>query len=261
MQNLVVNAVTLEKRLQNITFHLQSGEFVGLVGANGSGKTTLLRIMSGLLPPNSGDVILDGVVIDNTKYQPVVRQSVVMIHADPEVQLVASSVFEEIAFGLRMQNISYDTLVQLVAKTLKDFEFDNLRNDHPFFLSAGQQQRLILASRLITHPHYVLLDEVTSMLDIHSRTMILNYLKRMSREHNIGIMLATHRLEDLLEADKIAVLYKGDLVAYDSVLQIMKRVQAHPEWGIALPPLSQLALNNPQKNRLLSNWLPNDASI
>lgn len=227
--------------LEEITLSIRPGEFVGIVGANGSGKTTLARLLNGSLQPTSGRLLVDGLEGHRSEKRLAISRLVALITSDAESQFVTSTVFDEVAFCLQALRLSRDEIILRTDIALDLFDLAQYRHVHPFYLSIGEQARLLLAANLVRQPRYLILDEVTSMMDSHTRHMLWSYLLDERDQRGCSIILLTHRLDDLLQADRIIVLQQGKIVLDDSVERAFAQALDNPSWKIEVPLIYQLS--------------------
>lgn len=231
--------------IRNLSHNFVAGEFIGLVGPNGSGKTTLAKLLNGSLLPNSGAVIVNGLNTDQAINQPQIKRLVTLIHSDPENQLITPTVFDEITFSLRALNLDEHEILNRTEEALATFNLYQYKDTHPYFLSVGEQFRLLLAAGLVRHPKYIVLDEVLSMLDSHTRQALLQLLLELRLKYGVCIVLLTHRLDDLLDADRILVLVDGQITAQGNVNSIFAHKNMFLDWRIEIPLSHQILSNLP----------------
>jgi energy-coupling factor transport system ATP-binding protein len=221
--------------LEEISLSFPARQFCGIAGANQSGKTTLLRLMNARLLPSAGRVLVDDMDTCQTSLVAEIKKQVAYIGPDPENQLVTRSVFDELAFSLQAAGLPVEFVRAEVEAALLEFSFSSYRDVHPFFLSVGEQFRLLLAVALIRKPRFLLLDEVFSMLDSPSRLRLLETLRQQCQEHDCGVLLVTHRLEDLEKADRLVVLYSGRIVYDGTYSGLADQKTIIQTWGLELP--------------------------
>lgn len=243
--NIVLQNVSLSQRLHHVTLRIASGERVGLVGANQSGKTSLFHLLLGRVAPSSGTISLNDKPLTAAASQQAIR----MVHADPSAQLVAASVYDELAFDLRTRQQSVAVIDRTVSRWLARCQLTDHARTHPFLLSAGEQQRLAVAAALISEPACLLCDEVTAMLDSYQRRDILQLLNQACQQQTMTLLAVTHRLQHLPDVDRLLVLHRGQLVQDGSFQASLQAIQQHPEWAIDVPLAWQLTRQYPRPNR------------
>lgn len=199
--------------LKEISVSFEPGQFIGIAGNNASGKTTLARLLNGLLRPTTGTVLIDGMDTVDHRRAFDIRRRVAMVFQNPDNQIISSVVEEEIGFGPGNLNLPQQEIDRRVEESLDLMELSDLRGHSPHLLSGGQKQRLAIAAALAMHPDYLVLDEPTAMLDQACRRELIDHLHVLNREHGMTIILASHCMEDLAEADRIVVLRLGSVVA------------------------------------------------
>lgn len=233
--------VTFANRVKDISFLWQDGEFIGVVGGNGAGKSTLAQLLLGLLLPDQGEICMDDWCTHCPDELRELRKRIAYVRADPEAQIVAPTVRDEISFGLRAEGLAIAEIEVRVEEALAEFDLTSKADYHPFSLSTGELCRVTLASQLVRRPLWLVMDEFTHMLDSITRIHLLRYLHDYRRQNGIALLLITHRLEELRGADRALVLADGVLVADAPPAAIYRQISDHPEWRIELPPLMRLA--------------------
>lgn len=198
--------------LQDISFQLEPGECVALMGANGSGKTTLVRCLNGLFLPSKGEIQVDGLSVRDPNVQYEIRRKVGMVFQNPDDQIVAPTVEREIAFGLENLGVYQEEMVKRVEKALKRFHLESYRFHPPHLLSGGERQRLALASIWVLEPKYFILDEPTSLLDPNSREELVLFMENEIQEKKTGFLLVTQYPEEALQCDRLILLDSGKIV-------------------------------------------------
>lgn len=230
-----------QKTLQGISLAVHEGEWLAILGANGSGKSTLAQHLNGLLLPDRGQVVVEGLNTKDSDHILQVRQKVAFVLQNPENQIVGTSVEEDIAFGPENLGLASEEIDKRVEMALSFTGLEGQRKKEPHLLSGGQKQLLAIAGALAMSPHYLILDEPTSMLDPHMRRQIIGVLKYLQRQLSMGIIYITNMMEDALWADKVAVLQAGRLMAVGSARQIFADPRQVCTWGLALPALGRLS--------------------
>lgn len=235
--------------LDNISFEIQDGEFIGLIGHTGSGKSTLIQHLNGLLKPNSGKIIIDDVVLDSKTALKAARQKVGLVFQYPEHQLFEETVFKDVAFGPQNMGLSTDQVQNRVKEALQlvGLDFEKVKDISPFDLSGGQKRRAAIAGVLAMKPKILILDEPTAGLDPKGRDEILQEIQKLHQSQKINVILVSHRMEDIAElADRIIVMSKGKVVSIDTPKNIFKQIDMLEEIGLGVPQVTYLlrALKN-----------------
>lgn len=226
--------------LRDVDFRLEPGEFVTLVGPNGSGKSTLARLCDGLLTPSEGRVTVDDMDTTDPESTWVVRSRVGLVLQDPDGQIVGTSVEADAAFGPENLGLEPAEIRGRVDEALATVGLAGFEEREPHLLSEGQKQRLAIAGALTMDPAYLVLDEPTSMLDPDGRASVLELVEGLARERGRGILLVTHRMEEVARSDRVVVLLDGKVVVDgppDDLLTdraLMGRLSLEP------PPLAEL---------------------
>ncbi|HEY8390612.1 MAG TPA: energy-coupling factor transporter ATPase [Clostridia bacterium] len=220
--------------VNDVSFSIEEGEFVALVGHNGSGKSTLAKMLNGLVEPMSGDVIVDGM---NTKDESLlyeIRKQVGVVFQNPDNQMVATIIEDDVAFGPENLGLEPKEIEKRVDWALNAVGMQQFRKGMPFRLSGGQKQRIAIAGVLAIAPRVLVLDESTSMLEPKGREEVLNVIKKLNKEQNITVVLITHYMDEVTEADRIIVLNDGK-IAYEGGKEIFQREEELRSYGLDVP--------------------------
>ncbi|WP_059105464.1 energy-coupling factor transporter ATPase [Shouchella shacheensis] len=199
------------KALSNVSVSVEKGEHVAIVGSNGSGKSTFGRLVNGLLIPTSGDVNVSGYTTGVPEQLGAVRQSVGMVFQNPDNQFVATTVEDDIAFGLENRQLSRDEMILRVTRYSQFLGIEDLLKREPEQLSGGQKQRVALAGVLALEPEAIVLDEATSMLDPVGREEVLDVLQLLKKS-GITLLSITHDMNEVLMADRVLGFKEGELL-------------------------------------------------
>jgi len=226
--------------LWDVSLDVQAGEYLALVGANGSGKSTLARHLNALLLPDEGQVWVKGWNTRDQRHRWDIRRTVGMVFQNPDSQLVATVVEEEVAFGPENLGLPRREIRHRVEDSLASVGLSMERGRNPQFLSAGQKQRLALAGVLALQPECIVLDEATALLDPAGRSTVLHVLQRLHAQGR-SIVLITHLMDEVARAQRVVVLDQGRLVADASPRQVFRRGTDLRRWGLALPGATALA--------------------
>lgn len=227
--------------LDGVDLSFAPGELTCLVGPNGSGKSTLALLCNGLLVPTAGQVTVDGLDTGDEENVWEVRSRVGLVFQDPDDQIIGTSVEEDAAFAPENLGVAPEEIAQRVREALEAVGLTGLERREPHHLSEGQKQRLAIAGLLAMRPRYLVLDEPTSMLDAAGRRSVLDILHRLSRVSGTGVVLITHRMEELALADRCVVLDSGR-VAYDGPPEgVLGDRNLIERCALAVPPVWRLA--------------------
>ena len=198
--------------LKGIDFSVKQGEFVAVLGHNGSGKSTLARLTNGLLSPDSGDIQVLGLSVKDEENLFEIRKQVGIVFQNPDNQMVASIVEDDIAFGPENVGVPREEIGERITFALDAVGMSSFRNSTPSRLSGGQKQRIAIAAVLALKPKIMILDEATAMLDPRGRKEVMDVVLRLNREENITVLLITHFPEEALLADRAIVMHQGNIV-------------------------------------------------
>ena len=201
-----------EPAVKKICLTIRENEFIAIMGRNGSGKSTLARLLNGLLQPDMGEVKVDGLSSLQPENLVEIRKRVGLLFPDPDSQLLSNLVEEEIAFGPENLGLHPLEIRKRVDTALKMVSMEDYAQYPPYLLSGGQKQKLCIASLLAMQPAYLVLDEPFSMLDPRGRKDLLTLLLTMRQDLNISLILITHSLEDAIQADRIVIMDKGEVI-------------------------------------------------
>lgn len=229
--------------VKDISLSIDEGSFVALVGHNGSGKSTLAKLLNGLLLPTKGEVLIFGnSTMDNTKLYDI-RKNVGMVFQNPDNQMVASIVEDDIAFGPENLGIEREEIIRRVDWSLSKVGMLEHKKGTPFKMSGGQKQRLAIAGVLAIMPRIIVLDESTAMLDPQGRKEVLKVAHELNKEEGITIIHITHFMEEALEADRLIVMNDGKIVFDDTPQEVFKHYDELKEIKLAVPWDTQLAIS------------------
>lgn len=225
------------KALNNITLTIEKGDFVGIAGMNGSGKSTLVRMINGLILPTSGEVRINGMSTLDRKNIKYIRNLVGMVFQNPDNQIVNPIVEEDIAFGPINLGLSKQEVKERLDWALKVLNLEQIRYHSPHLLSGGQKQKVAIASALAMKPSYLVLDEPTAMLDNGSRNELLSILKFLNSEFGMTIILISHRMEDMAEANRLIVVERGEIYLDDTPWKLFVHPEKLANLGISPPKI------------------------
>ena len=227
--------------LRGINLCIYPGEYVAIIGANGSGKSTLARHLNALLLPSRGRVLAAGLPTDHTDQRGAIRRVVQMVFQQPDSQIVATTVEEDVAFGLENFGIPEAEMPAQVRAALETVGMWELRARPPHRLSAGQKQRVAIAGALALNPQALILDEATSMLDPAGRRAVVEVL-RLFQAQGTTLVTITHEMEEAAEANRVIVLQRGEVVMDGDPHEVFARAAELRSLGLDIPPLADLSL-------------------
>lgn len=205
------NVIATEEILKGVDLTIKKGEFIALLGRNGSGKTTFSKQLNAILRPSEGTVMVDEMGTRDAEKLYEIRQRVGMVFQNPDNQMVAANVEEEVAFGPENLGMESDTIVARVKQALEQVRMWKRRKTAPNHLSGGQKQRIAIAGILAMHPDYIVLDEPTAMLDPKGRKEVMEALQRLNQEQEMTVILITHDMEEAALASRVILLADGQV--------------------------------------------------
>lgn len=231
----------VKSAVDDVSLSIEKGEFIAVLGHNGSGKSTLAKCLNGLFRPTSGDVIVDGM---NTKEDEdiwKIRARAGMVFQNPDNQIVATVVEEDVAFGAENLAVEQSELRKRVDDALAAVEMTEYKDDQPHKLSGGQKQRVAIAGILAMNPDYIILDEPTAMLDPVGRQEVMNTILRLNKEEGKTIILITHFMNEAVQADRVAVMEEGKLILEGPPRDVFNQVDTMKSLGLDVPQVTELA--------------------
>lgn len=235
------DVVVKNRAIDGLSLEVESGEFVVIIGHNGSGKSTLAKHLNAILHPSSGEVWIDGM---NTKFGEKlwdIRQSAGMVFQNPDNQLVATVVEEDVAFGPENLGIEKSLIRKRVDEALKAVGMLEFATKAPHNLSGGQKQRVAIAGIIAMRPKCIIFDEPTAMLDPHGRKDVMDTIQKLNKEEGITIIHITHFMEEAVDADRVLVMDKGQLIMSGTPKEIFCQVDKLKVVGLDVPQMTELA--------------------
>ena len=221
--------------LNGVDFSVEEGEFVAVLGHNGSGKSTLARLVNGLLTPSEGKITVLGLDASEPKNLFDIRKQVGIVFQNPDNQMVASIVEDDIAFGPENIGVPRQEIGERITFALDAVGMSEFRNATPNRLSGGQKQRIAIASVLALKPRVMILDESTAMLDPRGRKEVLDVVKRLNKEEKITVLLITHFPEEAMLADRAVVMHKGQIVLQGKPQEVLSQGKELEKYSLTLP--------------------------
>ncbi len=229
--------------VKNLSLNIERGSFTVILGHNGSGKSTLAKKLNGLNKPTAGDVFADGINTKDEETEIEVKRKVGMVFQNPDNQIIASIVEEDVAFGPENLGIPPKEIEKRVEDALKAVDMWEFRKSTPHHLSGGQKQRIAIAGIIAMQPECLVLDEPTAMLDPKGRAEIISTLHRLNRDKGITVVLITHYMEEAENADRVIVMNDGEIIADDKPKVIFSDVERLKKVGLDVPQTAELLYN------------------
>ena len=247
--------------LKDVTAQIKKGEFTAIIGTNGSGKSTLARHLNALLLPTEGELIVEGMRTSDAGRVWDIRQKVGMVFQNPDNQLVAAVVEEDVAFGPENLGVPPEEIRERVDLALEKVGMTSYRKRAPSMLSGGQKQRVAIAGVLAMKPDCIVLDEPTAMLDPKGRKEVMDTIHELNKKEGITIVLITHFMEEAVTADHILVIDKGVLKMEGTPREIFSQADKVTEIGLDVPVPADLARRLRKKGMAVSEKCMTDEEL
>ena len=232
--------LSLKEALSGVSLAVERGEFVALLGHNGCGKSTLAKHFNAMLLPTSGKVFVDGMDTTEEALKYEIRRRVGLVLQNPDNQLVASIVEEDVAFGPENLGVPPKEIRQRVDDALKAVEMYDYRLAAPYKRSGGQKQRVAIAGIIAMQPECIVLDEPTAMLDPRGRTEVLDTIHKLNRELGITIVLITHYMDEAVTADRVVVMDSGRILTEGTPKEVFSKVELLKQHHLDVPQATEL---------------------
>ncbi|NLY30464.1 MAG: energy-coupling factor transporter ATPase [Firmicutes bacterium] len=227
--------------LDQVSLNIAAGEFVAIVGHNGSGKSTLAKHLNGLLLPTSGDVWVAGMNTKDEQHRWDIRQTVGMVFQNPDNQIVAATVEEDVAFGPENLGLPTELIRSRVDEALAVVGMSEYAEAPPHSLSGGQKQRVAIAGVIAMRPRCLVLDEPTAMLDPVGRREVMETISRLNEEEGITVVLITHFMDEAVKAHRVVVMDEGKIVQEGQPAAVFQEIDLLRELRLDVPPVIELA--------------------
>ncbi len=234
---------TVYAAVKNLSLEIERGSFTVILGHNGSGKSTLAKMFNGLNKPTYGDILVDGINTKAEETEIEVKRKVGMVFQNPDNQIIASIVEEDVAFGPENLGLNPTEIRKCVDDALEAVGMADFKKSTPHRLSGGQKQRIAIAGIIAMEPSCLVLDEPTAMLDPKGRAEIIKTLHFLNKEKGITIVLITHYMEEAENADRVLVMNDGEIIADDIPKVIFSDVERLKQVGLDVPQTSELLYN------------------
>ena len=226
--------------LDGVSLSIEEGSFVAVLGHNGCGKSTLAKHMNAILLPSGGTVYVDGINTADEDRLLDIRRTVGMVFQNPDNQIVANVVEEDVAFAPENLGVPPEEIRQRVDDALKAVDMYDYREHAPHLLSGGQKQRVAIAGVIAMQPRCIVLDEPTAMLDPIGRKDVLRTIKTLNRERGVTVVLITHHMDEAAQADRLIVMAKGKVVADGAPKSVFSQVEELRQVGLTVPQTTAL---------------------
>ncbi len=227
--------------VRDVSITVPQGAFYAILGQNGSGKSTLAKLMNGLYLPTSGTVTVCGMDTQTDRNTWEIRRRAGMVFQNPDNQLVATIVRDDVAFGLENIGVPTEEMPARIEKALFDVGMTDYAERAPHLLSGGQKQRVAIAGVLAMEPQAIIFDESTAMLDPQGRREVLSAVKRLNRERDITVLWITHFMEEAVDCDRVFVMHEGQVALSGTPKEIFADADSLKPYSLDAPPMARLA--------------------
>lgn len=235
------NVEGIQVALDHLDLYVEPGQFIAVLGHNGSGKSTFAKHINALLTPTEGTLIVDGMDVNDENLVYDIRQRAGMVFQNPDNQIIASVVQEDVGFGPENLGVPTEQIWERVERSLKSVGMWKYREHSPNKLSGGQKQRVAIAGVMAMEPKCIILDEPTAMLDPDGRKEVLQAVHKLNKEKGVTIILITHYMEEVVDADYVYVMDQGKVVMEGNPRGIFSQVDALQEHRLDVPQITALA--------------------
>ena len=235
------NVIVSHRAIDGVDIDVPQGSFVAILGHNGSGKSTLAKHMNAILVPTGGTMWVDGRDTKDPNELWNIRQSAGMVFQNPDNQIIGTVVEEEVGFGPENLGVPTDEIWKRVENSLRAVGMLERRKDSPNKLSGGQKQRVAIAGVIAMEPKCIVLDEPTAMLDPNGRKEVIEAVEQLRKEKNVTVILITHYMEEVIDADQVFVMDEGHVVMHGTPKEIFSRVDELKKYRMDVPQVTMLA--------------------
>ena len=235
------------KAIDGLSIDIEKGDFVAILGHNGSGKSTLGKLLNAQMKPSSGDIRIDGISVLDEDSEWEIRKKCSMVFQNPDNQMVATTVEDEVAFGPENLQIENPELRERVDSALEQVGMIKYKKRSPSNLSGGQKQRVSIAGVIAMMSDYIIFDEPTAMLDPQGRKDVIDLIKSLNKDYGKTIIYVTHYMEEAVLADKIVVLDSGKKALEGSAREVFSQVDQMKKLGLAVPQVTEVAYSLKKK--------------
>jgi energy-coupling factor transport system ATP-binding protein len=249
------NVETKIRAVDEVDLDIQPGQFIAVLGHNGSGKSTLAKHMNAILTPTAGTMWVGGMDTQDESHLWDIRQNAGMVFQNPDNQIIGTIVEEDVGFGPENLGVPTDEIWQRVEESLQAVGMTKYRHHSPNKLSGGQKQRVAIAGVMAMHPRCIVLDEPTAMLDPHGRKSVIGTVQKLNREEGITVILITHYMEEVIEADHVIVMDDGKVVMQGTPREIFSQVDTLKKLRLDVPQATLLAYELKKRGLPLSDGI------
>jgi len=235
------NVESIHKAVDGVNLDVKKGDFVAILGHNGSGKSTLAKHINAILFPTEGSVWVNGMDTKDEKHLWDIRQSAGMVFQNPDNQIIATIVEEDVGFGPENLGVPTKEIWERVEKSLKAVGMLEFRSQSPNKLSGGQKQRVAIAGIMAMKPECIVLDEPTAMLDPNGRKEVLRTVRNLNENEKVTVILITHHMDEVIFADKVIVMDQGHIVMQGTPKEIFSKVEELKRYRLDVPQVTELA--------------------
>lgn len=237
-----VSGNTTNRGVSEINLDIERGSFVVFIGHNGSGKSTLAKLLNGFFVPDQGKVLVNDIDTADEEKTFEIRSKVGMVFQNPDNQMVASIIEDDLAFGPENLGVKREEIKERIDWALKTVNMEEYRNRTPNRLSGGQKQRIAIAAILVMKPEVLILDESTAMLDPKGRDEVMDTVLKLNREEGMTVILITHYMEEAIRADKVAVMNEGRIVLAGKPKEVFEKVDIIRDAKLELPVATKVSV-------------------
>ena len=255
------NIESKQRAVDHVNLHIRPGKFIAILGHNGSGKSTLAKHINAILTPTEGTLWVDGMDTKDDGKLWSIRQDAGMVFQNPDNQIIGTVVEEDVGFGPENLGVPTDEIWTRVEESLSAVGMLKYRHHSPNKLSGGQKQRVAIAGVMAMHPRCIVLDEPTAMLDPNGRKSVIRTAQKLNREEGITIILITHYMEEVVEADHIFVMDSGKVVMEGSPREVFSQVEELKRLRLDVPQATLLAFELRKRGIALPNGILNNEEL
>ena len=235
------NVTEINRALDGVTLDIKQGEFIAILGANGAGKSTFAKHLNALLTPSEGTLIIDGKNTNDLEALWKIRQTTGMVFQNPDNQIIANVVEEDVGFGPENIGVPTEEIWERVNASLDAVGMSKFRKHSPNALSGGQKQRVAIAGVMAMKTKCIVLDESTAMLDPSGRKEVMETVMRLNKEEGITVILITHHMDEVVNADRVYVMYQGQVQMEGTPRALFSQVEQLKEYRLDVPQVTKLA--------------------